>query len=71
LALSTAVDERADGVVTRPRGRGRVHRLWLAGIAVRQLRARPTVAAAQLLTLAAAATLVASVVRTMEDGRLA
>src|SRR5450759_553636 len=60
--LSTAVDEQAVGVVTPPRGRGTVHRRWLAGIAARQLRARPTLAVAQLLTLAAAATLVASVV---------
>ncbi|HEY7927383.1 MAG TPA: FtsX-like permease family protein [Candidatus Dormibacteraeota bacterium] len=48
--------------MTTPSRRGTVRRLWLAGIAVRQLRSRPTLAVAQLLTLAAAATLVASVV---------
>jgi hypothetical protein len=56
------VGEQPAGVVTPTRGRGPATRLWLAGIAVRQLRARPTLAIAQLLTLAAAATLVASVV---------
>ncbi|HWD74925.1 MAG TPA: ABC transporter permease [Solirubrobacteraceae bacterium] len=56
------MDEHPAGGVTPPRGRSPVHRLWLAAIAVRQLRARPTLALAQLLTLAAAATLAASVV---------
>ena len=37
-------------------------RLWLLGLAVRQLRSRPTLAVAQWLTLAAAGTLVASLV---------
>jgi hypothetical protein len=48
--------------LTPPRRPGAVRRLWLSGIALRQLRSRPTLAIAQWLTLAAAATLVASVV---------
>lgn len=48
--------------MTPPRRPGAVRRLWLSGIALRQLRSRPTLAIAQWLTLAAAATLVASVV---------
>ncbi|MEO8899543.1 MAG: ABC transporter permease [Candidatus Dormibacter sp.] len=62
IAGYIAADERPAGQVTPSRPRGAFRRLWLGGIALRQLLWRPSLAVAQLLTLAAAATLVASVV---------